>query len=43
MMVMSKTEKTIAELEVEQNIKHEWNLIQEEGKDLKKVRTVNIR
>lgn len=36
MMVMEKTEKTVAEMELEQNIKHEWGLIQESGADLKK-------
>jgi ubiquitin carboxyl-terminal hydrolase 5/13 len=40
MMMMEKTEKTMAELELEQNIKHEWSLIQESGADLKKVRAV---
>lgn len=37
MMQMEKTEKSMAELELEQNIKHEWSLIQESGADLKKV------
>eukprot|EP00123_Amoebidium_parasiticum_P018329 comp24172_c0_seq1/m.44156 comp24172_c0_seq1/g.44156 ORF comp24172_c0_seq1/g.44156 comp24172_c0_seq1/m.44156 type:complete len:877 (-) comp24172_c0_seq1:625-3255(-) len=33
-MSMEKTEKTMAELELEQNMKHEWALIQETGHSL---------
>eukprot|EP00124_Ichthyophonus_hoferi_P005737 Ihof_evm1s928 gene=Ihof_evmTU1s928 len=33
-MSMEKTEKTIAQLELEQNLKHEWDSIQESGKIL---------
>eukprot|EP01134_Creolimax_fragrantissima_P005659 CFRG5659T1 len=34
MVGMEKTEKTMAELELEQNMKHEWNVVTESGQDL---------